>query len=147
MARKQRIVIVGVGPRGLSALERIVARAAAHPELAAEVHLVDPFPPGAGHVWRTDQSRLYLMNTPAFFPTVVPSDRTLATAEGPTPPAPVPAVAGLTFARWRQLLAEDPSRAVVGCRRRTSPSCARWDPPGSRPARSTGPTSRMCTPG
>ncbi|QPT54114.1 FAD/NAD(P)-binding protein [Rothia kristinae] len=114
MARKQRIVIVGVGPRGLSALERIVARAAAHPELAAEVHLVDPFPPGAGHVWRTDQSRLYLMNTPAFFPTVVPSDRTLATAEGPTPPAPVPAVAGLTFARWRQLLAEDPSRAVVG---------------------------------
>ena len=87
MARTQRIVIIGAGPRGLSVVERLAAHAAVRPGKNLDVHLVDPFPPGAGHVWRSDQSRLFLMNTPSFFPTVVPSDATLsvAAADGSCP--------------------------------------------------------------
>lgn len=115
MGRTQRIVVVGAGPRGLSVLERTAAHAAREPRSAVELHLVDPFPPGPGHVWRTDQSRLFLMNTPAFFPTVVPSRETLESAAPEERlPAPLPAVEGLTFARWRELMAEDPHRALVG---------------------------------
>ncbi len=39
-------------------------------EFDLEVHVVDPFPPGAGRVWRTDQSPWLLMNTPAVDATV-----------------------------------------------------------------------------
>ncbi|WP_262925684.1 FAD/NAD(P)-binding protein [Kocuria atrinae] len=54
-------------------MERLTAQAA---RTRARVHidLVDPFPPGAGHVWRTDQSLLFLMNTPSLFPTVIAPD-------------------------------------------------------------------------
>jgi len=58
--------IVGAGPRGLSVLERLCAHeraSASHP--AVTVHLVDPARPGAGRVWRTDQSPHLLMNTVA----------------------------------------------------------------------------------
>lgn len=54
------------------------------------IHLVDPFPPAAGHVWRTEQSRLYLMNTPSFFPTLVPDQGVEA-----------PPLAGCSFNEWR----------------------------------------------
>ncbi|KAF7587066.1 hypothetical protein BBP40_007803 [Aspergillus hancockii] len=59
------VAIVGMGPRGTSALERLCASA---PEFLAPgarltVHVVDPSPPGAGHVWRTEQSSELLMNT------------------------------------------------------------------------------------
>ena len=54
------------------------------------IHLIDPYPAGAGHVWRTDQSRLYLMNTPSFFPTLI-------SAQG----VAVPPLAGCTFNEWR----------------------------------------------
>lgn len=67
------MVIVGAGPRGTSLLERLLARyATGTGEQRLEIHLVDPYPAGPGHVWRTDQSRLYLMNTPSFFPTLIP---------------------------------------------------------------------------
>ena len=112
MGRTQRIVIIGVGPRGLSALERLAAHARQDAQKSLEVHVVDPFPPGPGHVWRMDQSRHFLMNTPSFFPTVVASNGTLAGAPGDFP-APVPAVAGLTFEQWRLEVGEDPARAVV----------------------------------
>ncbi|MFB6893570.1 FAD/NAD(P)-binding protein [Kitasatospora sp. NPDC056327] len=65
-ARHRRIAVVGAGPRGLSVLERLLANERSRPSAAAlTVHLVDPFPPGAGRVWRTNQSRLLLMNTVA----------------------------------------------------------------------------------
>ncbi|MFE6867197.1 FAD/NAD(P)-binding protein [Kitasatospora sp. NPDC057692] len=65
-ARHRRIAVVGAGPRGLSVLERLLANERARPSAAAlTVHLVDPYPPGAGRVWRTNQSRLLLMNTVA----------------------------------------------------------------------------------
>ena len=59
------VAIVGAGPRGTSALERLCASA---PEFLAPgaqltVHIVDPSPPGAGRVWRTEQSDQLLMNT------------------------------------------------------------------------------------
>lgn len=113
MGRTHRIVVIGAGPRGLSILERIAAHAASAPEKSLDVHLVDPFPPGPGHVWRTDQSRLFLMNTPSFFPTVVPSKATVDTSGG-SYVAPIPEIQGLTFEAWRRSVAEDSSFPYIG---------------------------------
>ncbi|KAK8091265.1 hypothetical protein PG994_000770 [Apiospora phragmitis] len=59
------IAIVGAGPRGTSVVERLVAYAPdlITPGKALTVHIIDPSPPGAGNVWRTDQSSELLMNT------------------------------------------------------------------------------------
>ncbi|MET9445076.1 FAD/NAD(P)-binding protein [Streptomyces sp. NPDC006610] len=58
--------LVGAGPRGLSVLERLCAQERKSPCWdAVTVHVVDPDPPGAGRVWRPDQSRHLLMNTVA----------------------------------------------------------------------------------
>jgi uncharacterized NAD(P)/FAD-binding protein YdhS len=58
------LVIIGAGPRAICLLERISANA---PELlecrSMVVHLVDPFPPGSGRIWRADQSPLLRMNS------------------------------------------------------------------------------------
>ncbi|MFL6122731.1 FAD/NAD(P)-binding protein [Actinophytocola sp.] len=81
------VAVVGVGPRGLSVLERLCANERADPRHdAVVVHVVDPAAPGAGAVWRTDQSRYLLMNT-------VASQITLYTDEssridGPVEPGP-----------------------------------------------------------
>lgn len=82
------LAIVGAGPRGTSALERVCTSA---PEFLAPgarltVHVVDPSPPGAGQVWRTTQPSELLMNT-------VTSQVTLFTDEsvecsGPIRPGP-----------------------------------------------------------
>ncbi|MFK4071131.1 FAD/NAD(P)-binding protein [Streptomyces sp. NPDC029674] len=85
-AHKQ-VCVVGAGPRGLSVLERLLARERHDPAHASlTVHLVDPGEPGAGTVWRTDQSPELLMNT-------VASQITLYTDEscdihGPVEPGP-----------------------------------------------------------
>ncbi|WP_042170891.1 FAD/NAD(P)-binding domain-containing protein [Streptomyces sp. NBRC 110035] len=58
------IALVGAGPRGLSVLERLIAQERKSPSTShITVHVVDPYPPGPGRVWRTDQSRELLMNT------------------------------------------------------------------------------------
>ena len=58
------IVIVGLGPRGVSVLERIGANLPAlAPTPGLEIHLVDPHPPGPGRIWRLDQSALLRMNS------------------------------------------------------------------------------------
>ncbi len=59
------LVLVGVGPRGLGLLERLVSNAAADGSGAVEVHLVDPYPIGGGRVWRSAQSELLRLNTTA----------------------------------------------------------------------------------
>lgn len=65
-ARGLEVCVVGAGPRGLSLLERLVARERRHPRWQRlTLHVVDPDPPGAGRVWRLDQSRHLLMNTVA----------------------------------------------------------------------------------
>ncbi|MGA5131333.1 FAD/NAD(P)-binding protein [Streptomyces olivoreticuli] len=64
--RKLEVCIIGAGPRGLSVLERLCANARRQVAgLAVVVHVVDPSRPGAGRVWRTDQSHHLLMNTVA----------------------------------------------------------------------------------
>ncbi len=75
-------------------MERLLARRAHDPhagETSLHIHLIDPFDPGAGHVWRAEQSRLYLMNTQSFFPTLIPDQGVNA-----------PPVAGCTFNVWRK---------------------------------------------
>lgn len=87
-----RTALIGAGPRGTSVLERLLANWSAARPAGARLHIdvIDPFPAGPGHVWQPGQSRLYLMNTQSFYPTLVPEDTGLA--------APV---AGTTFDRWR----------------------------------------------
>ena len=59
------LVVIGQGPRGAGLLERLVSNAAAEDRGPVEVHLVDPFPPGGGRVWRDAQSDLLRLNTTA----------------------------------------------------------------------------------
>lgn len=97
--RAVQVAIIGAGPRGISVLERLIANWRAEAEAdrpAVTVHLIDPYQPGPGHVWRTDQSRHFLMNTPALFPTVVP----VGPAAAQCAPSPVP----LSFDGWRQVM-------------------------------------------
>ncbi|MEU1043064.1 FAD/NAD(P)-binding protein [Streptomyces sp. NPDC005907] len=87
-AARPSLVIVGAGPRGTGLLERIAANA---PELYAgsdlDIHLVDPYPPGGGRIWREEQSPLLWMNSQAQDVTMY-TDETVAMAgpvrEGPT---------------------------------------------------------------
>ncbi|EMF55237.1 MULTISPECIES: FAD/NAD(P)-binding protein [Streptomyces] len=79
------LCVIGAGPRGLSVLERICAnaRGVGRP---VEVHLVDPYPPGAGAVWRTDQPGELLMNTVASQVTLFTDDS--VDCAGPSVPGP-----------------------------------------------------------
>jgi isopenicillin N synthase-like dioxygenase len=97
------IVIVGGGPRGSGLVERLVANA---PELLGDqpvaVHVVEPFTPGAGRIWRHDQSPLLWANSQA-------EDMTMFTdascrITGPVRPGP-------TFLEWAQL-DESPQRRM-----------------------------------
>ncbi|KQQ89973.1 FAD/NAD(P)-binding domain-containing protein [Arthrobacter sp. Leaf137] len=102
--QRTRTAIIGAGPRGTSVLERLLAHSshrAEHQEGGAAVRLhidvIDPYPAGPGHVWQPGQSRLFLMNTQSFYPTLIPED-----------PALPAAVAGTTFDRWRERQQQDP---------------------------------------
>ena len=84
------IAVVGAGPRGTSVLERLAAELRRTQSHSRKITVVvyDVHDPGAGHVWSTAQSRLFLMNTPAGFPTVAP------VRTHPDEP-------GLSFDQWR----------------------------------------------
>ncbi|WP_246021362.1 FAD/NAD(P)-binding protein [Arthrobacter echini] len=88
------MAVIGGGPRGTSVIERLIAQSVQLGEQAPllDIHLIEPHEAGAGHIWRTDQSRLFLMNTPCLYPTVVPVG-----AHG-TAASPLP----LSFDTWRQ---------------------------------------------
>ncbi|GAA3907619.1 FAD/NAD(P)-binding protein [Streptomyces lacrimifluminis] len=79
------VCVIGAGPRGLSVLERLCANAgeAGRPVV---VHLVDPYPPGPGAVWRTDQPPELLMNTVASQVTLFTDDS--VPCAGPSVPGP-----------------------------------------------------------
>lgn len=76
MARgRLEIAVIGAGPRGLSVLERLCANEREDPSCdEIVVHVIDPSSPGAGAVWRTEQSRHLLMNTVASQITVFTDD-------------------------------------------------------------------------
>lgn len=108
-----RTALIGAGPRGTSVLERLLANwrlrdpsgsGTSRPGGAASLHIdvVDPYPAGPGHVWQPGQSRLYLMNTQSFYPTVIPEDPDLA--------APV---AGCTFDQWRAAQQDHPLASLT----------------------------------
>jgi FAD-NAD(P)-binding len=87
------IAIVGAGPRGVGILERLGASV---PELGPDgldVHLIDPYPPGPGRIWRHEQSPLLAMNSMAADVTMF-TDETVV-CEGPIVPGP-------SFWEWAQ---------------------------------------------
>lgn len=93
-----RTALIGAGPRGTSVLERLLANWAAESASGAlHLDVIDPYLAGPGHVWQPAQSRLYLMNTQSFYPTLIPEDPQLA--------API---AGRTFEQWRARQQHDP---------------------------------------
>jgi hypothetical protein len=89
------IAIVGAGPRGVGILERLGASA---PELGPssgglDVHLIDPYPPGPGRIWRHEQSPLLAMNSMAADVTMFTDDTVVC--DGPIVPGP-------SFWEWAQ---------------------------------------------
>ncbi|MGW2081751.1 FAD/NAD(P)-binding protein, partial [Streptomyces sp. NPDC001939] len=80
------LVIVGAGPRGTGVLERIAANAAEYAGLELDIHLVDPFPPGGGRVWRQEQSPLLWMNSQSQDVTMFTDDT--VELDGPVLPGP-----------------------------------------------------------
>jgi uncharacterized NAD(P)/FAD-binding protein YdhS len=61
---KHSLAIIGVGPRGVYALEHLTDLLLKSPLRAPlDVHLIEPGELGAGAVWRTDQPAFLLMNT------------------------------------------------------------------------------------
>jgi len=74
------ICVVGLGPRGLSVLERLCTNALATDERVT-VHVVDPFADTGGRVWRTTQPGVLLMNTVASQVTMFTDDS--VTCDGP----------------------------------------------------------------
>ncbi|MGW7329473.1 FAD/NAD(P)-binding protein [Streptomyces sp. NPDC054840] len=87
MTGPAEIVIVGAGPRATGVLERILANVPAMlPTRELHVHVVDPYPPGAGRVWRAGQSSLMWVNVPARDITMF-TDETVR-CEGPLRPGP-----------------------------------------------------------
>lgn len=89
----QRVVVVGGGPRALMLLERIVAhRATSFP---LELHVVDPHTPGAGRIWRTEQSSLLRLNSTAADVTIFADSSCTLGAPAATGPSLAQWVAGL----------------------------------------------------
>ncbi|MFI8785634.1 FAD/NAD(P)-binding protein [Streptomyces sp. NPDC055105] len=80
------LVIVGAGPRGTGVLERIAANAPGYAGLELDIHLVDPFPPGGGRVWRQAQSPLLWMNSQSQDVTMFTDDT--VELDGPVLPGP-----------------------------------------------------------
>jgi uncharacterized NAD(P)/FAD-binding protein YdhS len=95
---RTEVCIIGAGPRGLSVLERLCANERAEQSCSAlTIHVVDPGEPGAGLVWRSDQSRHLLMNTVASQITMYTDDS--SRIDGPIEPGP-------TLYEWGRSLTE-----------------------------------------
>ncbi|MFD9910396.1 FAD/NAD(P)-binding protein, partial [Streptomyces sp. NPDC059063] len=81
------LVIVGAGPRATGLLERVAANAPSlYADARLDIHLVDPYPPGPGRIWREEQSPLLWMNSHAQDVTMF-TDDTVEVA-GPVLPGP-----------------------------------------------------------
>jgi hypothetical protein len=126
-AQNIRTALIGAGPRGTSVLERLLANwaqggagqaAGAGDGRTLHIDVIDPYPAGPGHVWQPGQSRLYLMNTQSFYPTVVPEDPEIAQQ-----------LAGHTFDRWRELQQRHPHPSLTAQERHELSGLGRADFP------------------
>lgn len=88
-----RLTIVGGGPRAIGVLERLVANAAHPAQGPLHVDIVDPHMPGAGRIWRAEESPLLLMNSRAADVSIYPDDT--VDCEGPIH-------AGPSLAEWAE---------------------------------------------
>ncbi|MEV7400533.1 FAD/NAD(P)-binding protein [Streptomyces sp. NPDC091267] len=86
MSGRPALVVIGAGPRGTGLIERIAANAALYGDRPLDLHLVDPYPPGGGRIWRHDQSPLLWMNSMAEDVTMFTDDT--VRQEGPVRPGP-----------------------------------------------------------
>ncbi len=66
------LTFIGAGPKTLGILLAIAATADAGSGL--RIHLIDPFPPGAGRIWRTEQSPHLWMNSRTEDITIFPDE-------------------------------------------------------------------------
>jgi FAD-NAD(P)-binding len=91
--------IIGAGPRGVEMLERLAANFAGE-DLGRPltIHVIDPYPPGGGKVWRFDQSALLRLNSMAVDVTLFTDDTVVC--EGPIDPGP-------TLAEWAATVPRD----------------------------------------
>ncbi|MFB8027930.1 MULTISPECIES: FAD/NAD(P)-binding protein [unclassified Streptomyces] len=81
------IVVIGGGPRGTGVIERLAANAAElYGDRPLDIHVVDPYPPGGGRIWRQDQSPLLRMNSMAEDVTMFTDDT--VELDGPVRPGP-----------------------------------------------------------
>lgn len=81
------IALIGMGPRGVSTLERIIAtHEATNAHSPLHIHVIDPWKVGAGEIWRPDQTPLVCMNTLAGAVTLYTEPG--ATITGPIRPGP-----------------------------------------------------------
>lgn len=80
------LAIIGLGPRGMSVLERIAENARHHRTAGVVVHAIDAHALGSGRVWRREQSRHLLMNTVASQVTLFTDPS--VTCQGPITPGP-----------------------------------------------------------
>jgi hypothetical protein len=109
---ERSVAVIGLGPRGLSVVERLSANAGercrggtASPAPARlTVHIIDPHEPGAGGVWRTSQHRHLLMNTVASQVTVF-TDRSVDLT-GPLVPGP-------SLYEWAKAMDDDAADPTV----------------------------------
>ncbi|WP_312715121.1 FAD/NAD(P)-binding protein [Corynebacterium flavescens] len=89
------IALVGMGPRGISLVERLGAHLLDRPPAPIELHLIDDSDIGAGRIWDTSQTKTLCMNTLAGAVTLFTEPTSTTTA---------PVVEGPTLYEWIQLL-------------------------------------------
>ncbi|GAA1405000.1 adenylate cyclase [Glutamicibacter uratoxydans] len=94
---EQHIVFIGGGPRTAMILERISANREHFPGSPLRLHIVDPYPAGAGRIWRENQSPLLKLNSRA-------SDVSMFTDESVQ--CLGPAVNGPPLDEWARLIRE-----------------------------------------
>ncbi|MFC0250190.1 FAD/NAD(P)-binding protein [Citricoccus parietis] len=91
------LVLVGGGPRSAMLLERLAANASLLVRGPVHVHLVEPFSPGSGRIWRRGQSPLLKLNSMAEDVTMFTDDSVECAG---------PAQDGPSLAEWRDAVLE-----------------------------------------
>lgn len=91
------LVLVGGGPRAAMLLERLAANAPGQASGPVTIHLIEPFSPGSGRIWRHDQSPLLKLNSMAQDVTMF-TDASVECAG--------PAQGGPSLAEWRDAVLE-----------------------------------------